>query len=195
MQLTEVTPPALEPITLTEAKAHARIDSTAEDTLITSQIIAARRLCEQYCDRAFINQTWRVTYDIDEEPTAKSFINLPYGKVQSITSIKSYDSENVATTLDTDYYRLSGNRIVLNDNYDWPTLDRTYDAFEITYVVGFGALASDIPQDIKQAILMTVSHFFENREAFIDPMGAGTQQVMLPFGVNALLQPYKNYSI
>ena len=57
------TEPATEPLTLTEAKEHLRVDGTDEDTLITSIITVARKLCENYTNRAFITQTWTQTED------------------------------------------------------------------------------------------------------------------------------------
>ena len=40
--LTRQTPPAVEPVTLSEAKAHLRVDSTDDDAYIATLITAAR---------------------------------------------------------------------------------------------------------------------------------------------------------
>lgn len=196
MDLSIVTPPASEPVTLAEAKLHCRIDIDDDDSLVTYLISSARRFCENYCQRAFINQTWRLSYDLSEFDACKRMIHLPYGTVQSITSIKSYDSENNPTTLSTSNYRLSHDRVVLNDGYEWPTLDRMHDSLEIVYVLGYGATAAYVPQDIRQAILMTIAHQYENREAVIDPIAPNDKQsIMLPMGVASLLTPYRIFAI
>lgn len=193
--LSLITPPAIEPVTLSEAKLHCRIDLDADNNLVSSLISAARSHCENYCHRALINQTWMISYDAEEFPTDTT-IFLPYGKIQSIDSIKTYDLENVATTFDSASYRLTNRgHIALNESYDWPTGDRSIDSVEIRYVVGYGSLAADVPQAIRQAILMTVAHFYENREASGDPVAGDQTGNLLPLGVPALLSPYKIYAI
>jgi uncharacterized phiE125 gp8 family phage protein len=55
--------PAVEPLSLDEAKLHVRQDSTADDDLITTLIQAAREYCEDFCHRAFVTQTWQLLLD------------------------------------------------------------------------------------------------------------------------------------
>lgn len=61
--LVRATEPASNPVTLTEAKAHLRIDSTAEDDLISTLITAATRWAEDYCDRTFCHTQWQMRVD------------------------------------------------------------------------------------------------------------------------------------
>ena len=63
MGLQLVTPPAAEPVSLSEAKEHSRITGTDEDDLITTFIEAAREYCEEYQNRAYITQTWDLSLD------------------------------------------------------------------------------------------------------------------------------------
>ena len=60
-----VTPPATEPVTLAELKAWAKIDTDADDALITSLLAAARQAAEDYTRRSFITQSWRLTLDLE----------------------------------------------------------------------------------------------------------------------------------
>lgn len=61
--LVRATEPASNPVTLTEAKAHLRIDSTAEDDLISTLITSATRWAEDYCDRTFCHTRWTMRVD------------------------------------------------------------------------------------------------------------------------------------
>ena len=61
--LVRVTDPTVNPVTLSEAKAHLRIDSDAEDSLISSLITAATRWAEDYCDRTFCHTQWKMSVD------------------------------------------------------------------------------------------------------------------------------------
>ncbi|NBW15376.1 MAG: hypothetical protein EBR82_46010 [Caulobacteraceae bacterium] len=61
--LVRATEPANEPVTLAEAKAHLRIDSTSEDTLITALIKTARVWAEEYLDRTLCFTQWTLRTD------------------------------------------------------------------------------------------------------------------------------------
>jgi hypothetical protein len=61
--LVRVTEPAVNPVTLSEAKAHLRIDSDAEDSLVSSLITAATRWAEDYCDRTWCYTQWKMSTD------------------------------------------------------------------------------------------------------------------------------------
>ena len=61
--LTRETAPALEPVTLAEAKAHLRVDISDDDDLITAIIKAAREYCEEYLDRTLVHTQWTMRMD------------------------------------------------------------------------------------------------------------------------------------
>ena len=58
-----ITPPALEPVALADAKAHLRLDTDDDDELITAAIAAARVHVEAMTRRCLIEQGWRVYLD------------------------------------------------------------------------------------------------------------------------------------
>jgi hypothetical protein len=49
----QVTPPSVEPVSLSEAKTFLRISGTGDDSQITGLISAAREYVETFCNRAF----------------------------------------------------------------------------------------------------------------------------------------------
>ena len=61
-----ITPPAAEPVSLTEAKAQMRVDISDDDTIISSYIIAARRWVELVTGQRIMAQTWQ--YYLDRYP-------------------------------------------------------------------------------------------------------------------------------
>jgi uncharacterized phiE125 gp8 family phage protein len=58
-------------------------------------------------------------------------------------------------------------------------------AVEIQYVAGYGSAATSVPEGIRQAILLAVGHWYENREQ-------STAKAMqeLPLGARHLLAAY-----
>ena len=183
MQGVLVTPPAVEPVTLAEAKLWIKVDHDDEDALISSLITAARTAAEDYTRRAFITQTWKLTldssgggsvpdwlpagtYDLPvnyfsgDIPTA---LVLPRQPVQTITSISTYDTDGTGTVFAPANYTISGTRLVINEY--WPSNLRTYGGAEITYVCGYGAAASSVPEPIKTAIKMHVQLMYDDRTA------------------------------
>jgi uncharacterized phiE125 gp8 family phage protein len=157
---------ATEPITLTELKAHLRVDHTDEDTLITSLITAARNIAEDYCERSFITQTWKLY--MNDWPTEG--IRLPRGKVISVTTVKYSATTALDTTVSSSDYHTSLEtdeaEIRSIDGWDATETDIP-NSIEITYVAGYGA-ASTVPQAIKSAVLMIASDLYEYRKSNSD---------------------------
>jgi uncharacterized phiE125 gp8 family phage protein len=169
-----VTGPASEPVSLTEAKLHLRVDGSDEDTLISALIVAAREAAEAYTRRALVTQTWR--YTCDQLATA---VTLPHQPLQSVTSI-AIDGETLASTayeVDTASGRVKPLASYAADDIG---------GIAITYVAGYGA-ASDVPQTIRQAMLLMIGHWYEHREAVI----TGSISSELPLTAKALLAPYR----
>ena len=69
MNLVITTPPAAEPLTLEEAKAHLRITHDADDDAINALISAAREMCESYTGLALITRGYSLYLDLFEKDT------------------------------------------------------------------------------------------------------------------------------
>lgn len=140
--------------------------TSAEDDLITDIIKTAREYVEDYTRRALLTQTWE--YYLDAFPTA-NYIRLPFGNLQSVTSIKYKDSDGTETamTVTTDYLvEANGQRcgrIVLPYSVSWPSTT-LYPSNPITikYVCGWTAAAL-VPLKIKTAVKMIAAKLYENR--------------------------------
>lgn len=173
-----------EPVTLAEVKSHLRITHSEEDTLLNSLITAARVHAEDFTRRSLITRTAEVL--LDEFPTDE--IWLPYMPVTSVTSIKYTDYEDTETTLDSSNYIVDiysrPPRIVCAYGESWPsdTL-KPVNGVAIQYECG-----GDVPEPIKQGILMHVAHLYEHREAVYTGY---TVITTMPLGLEALYWPYR----
>lgn len=190
MELKVVTPPAAEPLSTAEAKLHLRVDHTSDDTLITALIVAAREHVENYLVGSLVEQT-RAVY-LSAWPYSP--FRLPCGPVQSIDSVKYTDSDGVENTVSTDLYYLSpGGELCLETFESWPTARlRGPGAIEITYTTGYESVVTDIPQAIKQAMLLLIGEWYEQREAAADTK---YNIQTIPFGVKQLLAPYREATV
>ncbi|HKD60541.1 MAG TPA: phage head-tail connector protein [Terracidiphilus sp.] len=147
--------PAIEPITVAQAKAQCRLDAgfTADDSLFAVYVPAARQIAEKITRRAFFNQTWRRT--LDNFPLAASFdlsptpadrwnwpvyggmwnrlaIDLPGGDVVRIVQIQFRDTNNNLVLLPASQYAVDLTstpcRITPANGFVWP--------FEGSYLPG-----------------------------------------------------------
>jgi uncharacterized phiE125 gp8 family phage protein len=178
-------------LTVEEFKAHARIDAADEDPLYSTVFVpAAIKWCEEQIERAFITQTWQMTFDVFESSIA--IIELLRPELISVTSFTYIDTAGDSQTLveDTDFIKSTSShkgRLQPVFGLVWPDARRQMDAITITYTAGFGPLATDIPGDIKMAIAMLAAHWNENREAVL----TGTISKEIELSVMSLLSHYQ----
>lgn len=188
MGLTLVTGPSDEPLLAVEAKSHLRVDIADDDVLIAGLITAAREMAEMITRRALITQTWN--YVMDAFPGCDR-LELPLPPLQSVISITYVDSDGNSGMVSSDDYIVDTGsvpgRIVLKSGATWPgTALRAANGVTMQFVCGYEE-ANDVPQAIKQAMLLYIGHLYENREATV---GVGNVQP-IPFGIDALLWPYR----
>lgn len=184
MALNLITAPALEPVTLQEAKDHLRVTGNDEDALISELIIAARQQAETFTRRALLTQTWELYLDC-----FNGDIELPNPPLQSVESIKYIDLDGVEQTLAaTEYKTYAWNEPgVIAPAYGkaWPSTRAEKGAVTVRYIAGWQT-AADVPAPIKSAILLMIGHLYENRE---DSSPLTIHQI--PRGAEYLMWPYK----
>lgn len=199
MGLKLVTPPEVEPVTLEQAKAHLRLDGDADDDYVSALITAARERVELFLRRALITRTFEYTLDGFPPSPARiyttSVIDLPKPPLQSIESIRYIDTAgNVRTLAPEDYQAdTSSNeigRVALAWNRFWPITRSSINSVVIEFTAGYGDAAADVPQAIKQGILIEVSNLYENREDVV----VGQNISMLSLS-ERLLWPYRALSV
>jgi uncharacterized phiE125 gp8 family phage protein len=180
--------PTVEPITLAEAKAHLRVDTSGEDSLIQSLIMASRLHIEAALDLALITQTWRHQRDV--WPPSRVLI-LPLRPIQSLTAVTLHDDDATSRSLDVGAFVLDGfanpARLVWRGHGAVSAAGMVANGIEIDFAAGHGDEPTDVPQPIRQALLLLVAHWYENRE----PVEIGATATSIPAGVSDLLMPYR----
>lgn len=192
MGLIVVTPPAEEPVTLTEAKAHLRVDISADDDYITACITAARIWAENFQRRAYVTTVFDLALDIWPE---NGVIELPRPPLVSVGSVKYYDEEETEYTFASSSYIVDTigqpGRIVLKWDSLWPseTLRRANGVI-VRFTAGYGG-ADDVPEVVKQAMKLVIGDLYENRENTIVAQGISVTEA--PLAAKALLWQERNF--
>ena len=188
MSLVMTSGPALEPISLAEAKAHLRVDGSAEDPLIQSLIVTSRLHIEAALGLALITQSW--SYYLDRWPKAGRLV-LPLRPVAAVSHVRLWSDMGLSETLAPSLFLLDGHgmppRLVALSGTPPLAPGRSVNGIEVAFTAGFGAAPSDVPATIRHALLLLVAHWYENREPV--EIGAGVNAV--PAMVSDLLAPYR----
>lgn len=210
------TPPAAEPISLAEAKAHLRVDITDEDALIQNYIRAARTTLESTYDVAFVQQSlvlgrdyFPTSYNLGWSPTSGwaygdtwmsqyDTMELRYGyislrpPVQSITSVTYLDpATGNPVVWPSSNYMLDADsqpgRLTLALGKTYPPTAPLMGAVKVEFVTGNPTPAL-VPDDQKQAIKLLCGHMYLNREAVLT--GTRLVAILVELGVDYLMDGY-----
>lgn len=167
MNLTVITPPEEEPVSVATAKAHLRVDTTADDALIETYLKAARELCEGLARRSFVTQTYRLV--LDDFPSVP--LTLPRPPLQSVDAVTYIDADGNEHDW-TDFTADTGSEpgeVIFNS---LPTASlQESGAVAIEFTAGYES-AADMPKAFELAILQTVAAWYEGREMGRVPSGA-----------------------
>lgn len=123
---------------------YAKIDTTEENGLIGSLIVAARRMCEQYCGVNFIARIVTATVN-----NYNGGAYLPYGPIGAITSVTDIDGN----VIDTTGYKVLGSQF---KKVLWPL-----QVLIVTYTGGY--TIGNCPAELVNAVKAQTLFLFENR--------------------------------
>mgnify|MGYP003116616458 FL=1 len=158
--------PAIEPISVEEARFHCDLDDNYFDEKLRSLIKAARLKVEKDTRRALINQTRVLSMDGFPAGSAVELLTAP---VSSVTSVTYTTTAGVVTTLDSSKYSVDSDntpgRVILGYDADWPDNRGYINDVKVTYVCGYGTSSTDVPETARQAMLLLIRSWFDNPAA------------------------------
>lgn len=131
------------PFTLAEVKVWGRVDTAADDALITALITAARRKCEQFTGVSFIPRT--VTAILNNS-NGGSY--LPYGPVRGAVILTDIDDTQIT----------QNNNEVIGLDFKQITEPRS-NYIKAVYSAGYTTL----PEELVTAWKMQVAYMYDHR--------------------------------
>jgi hypothetical protein len=170
-------------------------DDESQDTYLSSLELATRMTIEDILGMAIFSTQWNVYYANFGMYDTTLYLDLPETGVNitgypavTINNVRYYGSSNTVpiTISSTDYsYDPTGSRVILNVALN-ELSQQVANPIVVTYTQNANPLAS-YPV-VKQAGLMLLTHLYNTRSTVGDTVGMKAE---IPFGVTALLRPYK----
>jgi uncharacterized phiE125 gp8 family phage protein len=178
--------PALEPITLAEAKQFVRVEHDDDDDIIAALIAGSRIHIETRTRRALITQSWRLTRDVWPGCGWLAVLPVP---LRTLDAARVYRLDG--STQPIDVARFSVDKIAAPARLAFTrgallAPERQVSGIEIDVTCGYGDAAEDVPEPLRQAIRLLVAHWYENRGL----IAVGHEIGVLPQTVSALIAPY-----
>ena len=178
MTVNRLTHPKPDVLSLDEVKDHCLPGGEYDDNLLGRLLKAARSQCERQTELAFATSTWSEA--IDCFPAGDTPIELTMAPLQAVTLIRYVDSDGAEQTFEdftVDTYATPGR---IFPAASWPVAKQGRSIL-IEYTAGF--TGGKTPEEAKQAVLLLMGHWYENREAVV----TGTITAVLPKAVDMLL--------
>jgi uncharacterized phiE125 gp8 family phage protein len=174
--LKRTTGPVVEPVSLADAKAHCRVDASADDALMQGYITTAREWVEDYIDRALVTQ--QLVMKLDAFPPEIELPRPPMiasGTATAVTITYVTGEAGGTATLAASEYRIDRDSTpgAIRTLYagSWPSHLIDQNAVTVTWWAGYGD-PTTVPQRVKSAILMCVHELYEKRGDGAMPLAA-----------------------
>lgn len=143
-------------------KEYLRLDGSESDNNISKLLKTAREAAESFQNRAYITQTWELSFDTFPQMP----LEMPKPPLQSLVSVKLYDADGIEVSINITDFIVDADsepgRITFKSEKTWPSITlREINAVKFQFKAGYTD-ASKVPETVKQAILVHTDHRYEN---------------------------------
>nr|WP_321445012.1 head-tail connector protein [uncultured Cohaesibacter sp.] len=183
MSATLLTPPQIEPVSLSDIKAYLKIEHSDEDDLLRAFLTSARIHLEQLIGQHLITQTWRVLLDCP----FSSVMSVPVAPLGSILNAAFLSPDGDLVTLGSEAFsieQLSGPATIRNVGGQVALAGYR---LQLDLETGFGATPEDVPAPLLQAVRMIAAEWYERR-LIADPAALPS----LLKALSPLIAPYRS---
>lgn len=205
--------------TVDEVKEHLRIplDNPDHDNKVVRLINMATQLAERYIDGPILTRELAEVRDGDASNTiipdhwpvrSISEIRIDYnGDFSAPTTIIPPENFLIRGASDLEI-GIRGTDVVVRNDGNLSIIGRLFigsvvGSIQVKYRAGWGDTASDLPEDMKYAVLMAIEYFYilrENRELNVKSKASFqgqsyTREFGLPQEVKDMLDPYMDTSL
>jgi uncharacterized phiE125 gp8 family phage protein len=181
MSASLLVPPALEPLSLAEAKAFLRVEHDDDDAVIAALIAAARGQIEAQTRCVMMLQSWRLR--IPQRPP-QGRIRLRMAPLRSLLAARAVDGAGAPRPLDAAGFAVEPGAGVI-------VAPPIAGALELDCEFGFGAQPSDVPELLRHAVRTLTAHWYENRGL----AAIGSSVALLPGSVSAMIASFRVLSL
>ena len=169
-------------VSTADCKAHLRVLHSDEDALIGAYRDAACEYVQNYCGVRLTNTSAQL-----KTSRTGGIVELPIAPLKGITHVKyKASSSDTLTTFDASNYTFELSRVPAVVKFNSSMAVHPYHVHPVEITVNCGYASGAVPAPILQAIKFLVGHFYENRESSME-----RKLHNVPFGVHALLNPYR----
>lgn len=183
------TPNTSSIVTLAECKTHLRVDYDNDDVYIANLALAAKETIEQHTNRKLLSTD--VTQYCD---TWQDAFMLYFAPISKVSEINYYNTNNVSTILDPSIYDKNifstPSTITLSPSKGFPAVADRAQPIWVTYKAGYTD-ATLVPMALKQACLILVSQWYENRTPYVQ----GRIVSEVPMTAKYLMETYKVHGL
>ncbi|MEZ5841426.1 MAG: hypothetical protein R3D02_13700 [Hyphomicrobiales bacterium] len=187
MTTRELAPPAVEPVTIAEARDALLLDHDADDVLIAALIRAARQHVERETRRALIARSFRRYLDVWP---SNRIVSLSPAPLRRVLEVRIHAGDGTPELLDgslwlSDLGAEPGRMMLRRGVMALP--GQPLSGIEIDFEAGYGTDPADVPEELRRSLLALVVHWYEHRSAVVEAGGLA----VLPHGIDAALAGYR----